>query len=82
MGLELFEEKPTDEQFECIRELHGGLVNIWNIEFTENSETLSEEIKQDIQRITDKIGVECLVKYMQDYEKADKLRKYIVRYFM
>ena len=82
MGLELFEKMPTGEQFECIRELNGGLVNLWSIEFTENDGTLSAETKQDIQRISDTIGAECLANYMLRYEKAGKLRKYILRYFM
>ena len=82
MGLELFEEMPTDKQFECIRELNGGLVNLWSIEFAENDGTLSAETRQDIQRIADTIGAECLANYMICYEKANGLRKYIVRCFM
>ena len=60
----MFEEMPTDKQFECIRELNGGLVNLWSIEFAENDGTLSAETRQDIQRIADTIGAECLALFL------------------
>lgn len=82
MGLELFKEKPTTEQFECIRKLNQGLVNIWNIEFTDNFGTLPAETSETIKSVIDIIGVECLGNYMNRYEKAAKLYKYIIRKFM
>lgn len=81
MGLELFREQPTLEQFACIRELNQGCVNDWHFEFQSNSDTLSANTRKSIQRIIDAIGLECLGNYMNRYENAPKLRKYIIRYF-
>lgn len=81
MGLELFKEKPTDEQFECIRKLNDGLVNVWDIEYTENSGKLSEQTENQIRQIIANIGAECLGNYMNNYENAAKLYKYIIRHF-
>lgn len=79
MGLELFSEKPTIEQFECVRELNNGLINIWNIEYLECDKKLSSETLADVRRIVDIIGETYLNKYMLRYEKTDELRKYIIR---
>ena len=80
MGLELFKEKPTEKQFECIRELNQGLVNIWNIEFNDSG-TLSAETSEKIKSVIDIIGLDCLGNYMNRYEKSSKLYKYILRKF-
>ena len=82
MGLEFFSSKPSVSQFECIRELNNGLINTWNIEYIEFSGRLSPETTADIKRIVDIIGAECLIDYMNRYEKANKLRKYIIRHFI
>lgn len=81
MGLELFSEKPTKKQFNCIRELNNGLINTWNIEYLECGKKLSAETLADIKRIVDIIGAECLDSYMKRYENTNELRKYIMRKF-
>ena len=81
MGLELFSEKPTYRQFECIRELNNGLANLWNLEFHANSENISEETAGEIRRVIDTVGIECLHSYLQQYENAAKLYSYIARHF-
>lgn len=79
MGLELFSEKPTEDQFDCIRELNNGLVNTWNIKYLKSGSKLSADTLADIKRVVGIIGAECLDKYMKRYEKANELRKVIIR---
>lgn len=81
MGLELFNDKPTIEQFNCLKELNNGLVNTWNMEYSDSNKNLTEDTKKNIKQICDLIGTEILLSYINKYENVQLLYKYIQRHF-
>ena len=45
-GLELFDEKLSNKQFEYLKKLNNGLVNCWNMEYSGSNKNLSDNTKK------------------------------------
>lgn len=80
MGLDLFESRPTLEQFECLRDLNGGLVSDWILELNQNNGILSEKTAQDVKRKAELLG-SVFVGYIESYHKQSPFYKYVTRHF-
>lgn len=80
MGLELFESRPTFEQFKCLRSLNDGLVSDWTLELNQNQGILSEETAQNIKKVADLLG-NVFVNYISTYHQESSPYKYVTRHF-
>jgi hypothetical protein len=78
MGLELFDEKPDMQQFECIKELNSGLVNCWERDLSINKGNLSADVKNDIIRVAEIIGYDRLGNYINNYGNSTAIRNYYI----
>ena len=78
MGLELFDEKPDMQQFECIKELNSGLVNCWERNLSINKGNLSADVKNDIIRVAEIIGYDRLGNYINNYGNSTAIRNYYI----
>ena len=76
----MFDEKPSNKQFEYLKKLNNGLVNCWNMEYSGSNKNLSDNTK-NIKQICDIVGTEMLLNYINKYENANLLYKYIQKHF-